>query len=986
MPHRAIRRCGNVVAVSLPLLVAAVLLLAAWQVTDSMDQSAYDSQVHTLESQANRGLLVASTRVSTRMESVTQLADAFVDRANQTHPMPYDSFAAVAGRFSKFGTGEDHVTSISVMSSVSVAERAAFESGLGRTIRDNKDVAVPAPVSSTGFFMPFVLMWPNTTHERFVGIDPHSVNPVRSVAIDEAMATGRVVASPVSTSASGKVGLGFHMRIQSMHMRPGCVAGFIEIELFTSEFHSPDRATMFTTLVDRTDVEPAVLMEEAPIDDSPPLMLATLSFVVAGRSWHAEVYSTEDVVQRLADDESQSEVVWAVAATVAAVLAAAGFTAIKFWAAHLAQQLKLVSSSVASSTHTRMLKYMNHELRNPMTVIMAIVEQYVPQSGGGDASDEVDTSTLRADMTAVLRSAQKMEGVLTSVCDVSDVQAGRLSLRPVPTDVLGLLRDTTNHIASFCPHNVSLAVCTADGVPRDVVLDGARLRQILTAALQNAITATHAGVVEVRLRALDSLGRAVGGVSTPARRGSPINEAARRPNTPTSTGCAYLVLEVLNHGVGLRGQSETHLMRDPNPVVNEDALPRVPARVVRAAAVPDPILTANTCTPNLHRVTSGDSGCGSTPGFAGSVRLAVPPARGDTKADDEAFSGIAATLSLPLCRRVAVAMGGNTGICDIPVSPERSVTRFWCVVRALPAPSLRVVSTSGLSKFMPSEPTPHQHHRTVSMEAVTVALSGNTLAQGMRSSKSHIAAGVDAAAATGVGCGESTSAGGASGDSDHPASGQEGVDSEANGGGDVDVGAAGGGGGAASSGVAESGDAVGGQVVQPAADAAAAPGQLSARNRRARRRASRGESKRPSGGGTGPTVVVVDDEKMIRRIVERYLKRLGMRVVASLEDGDMLADSLASLEEPPTLVLLDIVMRRSNGVAVLEALRKDPRWASLPIYAMTSNVERVAEYKRVGFSGLVGKPFDKSKLQSVVRHMTTGQADDAQLSGGFFVA
>merc|ERR1719238_116081 len=78
-----------------------------------------------------------------------------------------------------------------------------------------------------------------------------------------------------------------------------------------------------------------------------------------------------------------------------------------------------------------------------------------------------------------------------------------------------------------------------------------------------------------------------------------------------------------------------------------------------------------------------------------------------------------------------------------------------------------------------------------------------------------------------------------------------------------------------------------------------------------------------------------------------------------------------------------IVMRRSNGVAVLEALRKDPRWASLPIYAMTSNVERVAEYKRVGFWGLVGKPFDKSKLQSVVRHMTTGQADDAQLTGGF---
>merc|ERR1719454_605072 len=104
-----------------------------------------------------------------------------------------------------------------------------------------------------------------------------------------------------------------------------------------------------------------------------------------------------------------------------------------------------------------------------------------------------------------------MDRVLGTVCDVSDVQGGHLTLKPVSTDVMGLLRDTANHVSSFCPTSVSLATHSDPGVPRHVVLDSHRLRQVLTAALRSALKASLAeGTVEVHVHALTAGGQVVG--------------------------------------------------------------------------------------------------------------------------------------------------------------------------------------------------------------------------------------------------------------------------------------------------------------------------------------------------------------------------------------------------------------------------------------------------------------------------------------------
>lgn len=106
--------------------------------------------------------------------------------------------------------------------------------------------------------------------------------------------------------------------------------------------------------------------------------------------------------------------------------------------------------------------------------------------------------------------------------------------------------------------------------------------------------------------------------------------------------------------------------------------------------------------------------------------------------------------------------------------------------------------------------------------------------------------------------------------------------------------------------------------------------------------------------GNAPRVLFVDDEHVMRVLGKRMCRRAGA-VVTVCEDG---ADVAQALEADRTIdiVLMDIVMHRSDGRSVCSELRA--AGVALPIYAVTANVgpAHLAEYKACGFNGLLGKP------------------------------
>src|SRR3990172_6517859 len=85
----------------------------------------------------------------------------------------------------------------------------------------------------------------------------------------------------------------------------------------------------------------------------------------------------------------------------------------------------------------------------------------------------------------------------------------------------------------------------------------------------------------------------------------------------------------------------------------------------------------------------------------------------------------------------------------------------------------------------------------------------------------------------------------------------------------------------------------------------------------------------------GPKILLVDDDPDIRIAIGAVLQSRNYRVVTA-RDGE---EALAKLrEDNPDLMILDLMMPRIDGFAVLKQL-KEPRWVEfkgMPIVVLTS--------------------------------------------------
>jgi two-component system phosphate regulon response regulator PhoB len=114
---------------------------------------------------------------------------------------------------------------------------------------------------------------------------------------------------------------------------------------------------------------------------------------------------------------------------------------------------------------------------------------------------------------------------------------------------------------------------------------------------------------------------------------------------------------------------------------------------------------------------------------------------------------------------------------------------------------------------------------------------------------------------------------------------------------------------------------------------------------------------------TKRTVVVVDDEAQIRRLVREILEREGFYV----EDAANATDGLALIERAkPAVVVLDLMLPDMDGMEALETLR---RTSNVPVILLTG---RASEADRVrgldlGADDYVVKPFLPRELAARVR-------------------
>ncbi len=119
-------------------------------------------------------------------------------------------------------------------------------------------------------------------------------------------------------------------------------------------------------------------------------------------------------------------------------------------------------------------------------------------------------------------------------------------------------------------------------------------------------------------------------------------------------------------------------------------------------------------------------------------------------------------------------------------------------------------------------------------------------------------------------------------------------------------------------------------------------------------------------------VMIVDDSKVVRRIVEKGLAEAGFKVITA-ENGKKALDLLDDIR--PDLILTDIEMPDINGFEFCGAIHTNPELSSVPIVAMSSKTERgfMKRMLQNGASAFLCKPFNIDELVILVEKMLSDQ-------------
>jgi CheY-like chemotaxis protein len=120
-------------------------------------------------------------------------------------------------------------------------------------------------------------------------------------------------------------------------------------------------------------------------------------------------------------------------------------------------------------------------------------------------------------------------------------------------------------------------------------------------------------------------------------------------------------------------------------------------------------------------------------------------------------------------------------------------------------------------------------------------------------------------------------------------------------------------------------------------------------------------------------VMAVDDDHVIRGLLEVNLEMEGHEVITAVDGADALAKVRT---EWPDLILLDVMMPNVNGWQVAEALKAEPETRGIPIIflsarAMEADVRRGTD---LGVQAYVTKPFDPIDLMELVNRLIEERA------------
>ena len=115
---------------------------------------------------------------------------------------------------------------------------------------------------------------------------------------------------------------------------------------------------------------------------------------------------------------------------------------------------------------------------------------------------------------------------------------------------------------------------------------------------------------------------------------------------------------------------------------------------------------------------------------------------------------------------------------------------------------------------------------------------------------------------------------------------------------------------------------------------------------------------------TGATILICDDEELIRWSLVTHLGKVGFRTLEA-KDGEECVDLLST--DSPDLIILDLKMPRMGGMDVLRHMRAVD--LDIPVIVITAHgaVDSAIEATHLGARAYLHKPFDLREIELAVR-------------------
>ena len=116
----------------------------------------------------------------------------------------------------------------------------------------------------------------------------------------------------------------------------------------------------------------------------------------------------------------------------------------------------------------------------------------------------------------------------------------------------------------------------------------------------------------------------------------------------------------------------------------------------------------------------------------------------------------------------------------------------------------------------------------------------------------------------------------------------------------------------------------------------------------------------------GASVLVVDDDAHLREFIRANLESEGYTV----REAGSASEGLAALdEEPPDLILLDVMMPSMDGWEMLRRVHERHGVDAIQVIMYSGKLDEAATAEERGAQAFIGKPFDPRKLLDATRQL-----------------